>query len=174
MSSIGSIGSNPLIQMLNSQYSKSKANSSTDLSGSSETSSNDQGVDALKEKMDSAIADALKKLDTSSDADTIMQTIKSAIDGVMKENGIDPDAMKDGMRPSDQDSTNMPPPPPPSQGGGGKDDFMSKIESLLQQNGFDVDKFKSEMSAKHAQHGSSSSMQLMNTLTSTQGVDEQA
>jgi len=175
MSSIGNIGLSSTVQMLNSQYSTSQSgNNRIDKSSdSTDTSSNDQGIDSLKNEMDSAITDALKKLDKSSDADTIMQTVKSAIDGVMKENGIDPQAMKDGMRPSGQDSANMPPPPPQSQNGG-KDDFMSKVESLLQQNGFDVDKFKSEMSQKQAQHVSSSSMQLMNTLNSSQGVNAQA
>jgi hypothetical protein len=173
MSSIGSIGGNSSVQMLNNQYlaSQSGNNSIDEASGSTETSSNDQGIDSLKNQMDTAITDALKKLDKSSGADTIMQTVKTAIDGVMKENGIDPQAMKDGMRPSGQDSANMPPPPSHN---GEKDGFMSKVESLLQQNGFDVAKFKSQMSKEHAQHGSSSSAQLMDKLSSTQGVNAQA
>jgi hypothetical protein len=174
MSSIENIKGHSLTQMVESRQAALKTGgAAASLSSSSDASSNDQGIDALKEEMDSAISDSLQKLDKSSDADTIMQTIKTAMDGVMKENGIDPEAMKDGMRPSgDQDSASMRPPPP--QNGGGKDDFMSKVESLLQQNGFDVDKFKSEMSQKQAQHGNASSMQLMGALNSAQGVNEQA
>jgi hypothetical protein len=51
---------------------------------------NGQGFDGLRTKIDDAVAGALKKLDKSSSASEIMQTIKTTVDSTLKANGIDP------------------------------------------------------------------------------------
>jgi hypothetical protein len=171
----GSLSS--LVQTINSQSQSGQAvGDAIDEStgASTEEGTNDRGIDALKTKIDAAISEALKNLDKTASADQIMQTVKSAIDGVLKENGIDPEEMKQGMQPAGQDMANMPPPPPPNGSGGGSDDLMSKIESLLQGNGFDVENFKSELAAKMTQQTSNSGLKLLDDLSSTQGIDTQA
>jgi hypothetical protein len=182
MSSLGSINGlqsstyTSLLEMVSSKtQSASSALSLQSDSDVSETSSNENGVDKLKEKIDSAISAALAKLDKSSSADEIMQAIKSAVDTTMSENGVDKSRMQ-GQAP--------PPPPGGGQGPGGpggpggsgkKDEFMSKIESLLAANGFDVEKFESELEAsRQKQQSQDSSLTLLSSLTATNGVDTQA
>jgi hypothetical protein len=60
---------------------------------------NGQGFDGLRTKIDDAVAGALKKLDKSSSASEIMQTIKTTVDSTLKANGIDPEAMRESMPP---------------------------------------------------------------------------
>jgi hypothetical protein len=170
MSSIGSIygtGSTDSSSWITILLKRSQSVSSdgTSVAGSETDTTNDQGIDGLKSKIDTAIEQALKKLDKSSSAEVIMQTIKSAVDSTLQANGIDTEAMK----------REMPPPPPQGSGAngpGGRDDFMSKIESLLQENGFDVDKFKSELASM--QNASGSALNMFGNLSSAQGVDTQA
>lgn len=181
MSSIGSINGmqtydlNSLIQSL-LRRSQSTQSDNTSVSSSSETSestlTNDQGIDGLNAKIDTAISDALKKLDKSSSADEIMQTIKSAIDSTLKANGVNPENMQPPQMSSNSGGT----PPPIRQGGEGNssDPFMSKIEQLLQQNGFDVEKFKSELASKATEQSGTSMLQLFNNVTSSKGVNAQA
>jgi hypothetical protein len=72
------------------------------------------------------------------------------------------------------------PPPSDSSGGpmgnraaGGKDGFMAKIEELLSQNGFDVDKFRSEIESKMSSD-SNAGLDVLNALDASQGVNTQA
>jgi hypothetical protein len=176
MSSIGSLSGTDssslidLIKQFSVQSQSSTVAKTVDQTDS--TGTNDQGIDALKSIIDSAVSEALKKLDKSASADQIMQAIKSAADGVLEANGVNPEEMKGGMRSPVGNSTEAPLPPPNGQGG--QDDFMTKIEALLQQNGFDVEKFKSEMAAKMAQHTGNTGLEALNSLSSTQGINTQA
>jgi hypothetical protein len=115
-------------------------------------------------------------LDKSSSANEIMQTIKSAIDSMLKANGVNPEGEQLGMQPPQisSNSGSPPPMPPGSSQGSGSDPFMSKIEQLLQQYGFDVEKFKSELASKATEQSSTSMLQLFNNLSSSQGVNTQA
>ncbi len=180
MSSLGSINwleSSSYTSLLELVASKTQTSTSALSVGSdsevSETSSNENGVDKLKEKIDAAISTALAKLDKSSSADEIMQAIKSAIDTTMAQNGVDKSKMQ-----------GQAPPPPPQGGGqgpvgpggaGGKDEFMSKIESLLAANGFDVQKFESELEAsRQKQQSEDSSLNVLSSLATTNGINTQA
>jgi translation initiation factor 1 (eIF-1/SUI1) len=131
---------------------------------------NGQGLDALRTKIDDAVAGALKKLDKSSSATEIMQTIKTTVDSTLKANGIDPKAMQESMsshmKSGGADDARL-----QMQGdAGGK--FMAMIEQLLQENGFDVDKFKNEL--KSAISSSSSPLDLFGSIHSKQGVNVEA
>ena len=169
-----------LIQQLSKQRQVAQSGSST-VDGRSDASTvidgNDQGINAMKEKIDAAILEALQKLDKSASADEIMQTIKSAVDTTLKANGIDPEAMKSKMRPpmapsdSGQNAAAMPPPKGGPEGG---DDFMSKVIELLRDNGFDVDKFKSELASEMAKRSDSSTLDFMSNMNSSVGLNEQA
>jgi hypothetical protein len=171
MTSIGNITGSASISLttLYQQICRNQRESTGQSTGSVEK--NEQGIESLKGKMDTAISEALKKLDKSSSADEIMATIKTAIDSTMEANGLDPEAMKGKM-----------PPPPDAAGGamggpnrpaGEKDGFMAKIEELLSQNGFDVDKFRSEMESKMSAH-SKAGLDVLSALDASQGVNTQA
>jgi hypothetical protein len=178
MSSIGNITGTgtsdltSLIQNLLERSQSTQSNSTSESSSSETTSTNGQGIDGLKTKLDAAIADALKNQDKSSSADEIMQAIKSAIDSTMKANGVNPEDMQPPQMSGSSNGTQ----PPMPQGGQGSnsDPLMSKIEQLLQENGFDVEKFKSELASKATEQSGASMLQLFNNVISSQGVNEQA
>lgn len=165
------------------QLSASTTSAATGESSETESvaASNENGIDALKSKMDAAISEALGKLDKSASAEEIMGTVKSAIDGVMEANGLDPEAMKAGARPPEppegaEGEMGGTPPPPAGASGmrGNNDDFMSKVESMLEANGFDVEKFRSELASYMNGDSDGSGLTLASELNSTQGIDTQA
>jgi hypothetical protein len=159
----------------------SRSNKSTERSKNSQTSGlgsvsditagNDEGVDSLKSKIDAAVTEAINKLDKSSSFTEIMDAIKTAVDSTLKANGVDPESMKNKMPPEDGQGA---PPMPPKDGP--NDEFRNKIDELLEENGFDVEKLRSEMmsSTTATSDDQSSILEFLKKLKNQQGVDTEA
>jgi hypothetical protein len=95
------------------------------------------GVDVeglnLEEELTDAITTAVAKAQESGDTTDMRKVIEQAIDDTLKENGLDPEAIKEQLRPAGgpggpQGGGGMPPGPPPD-GMGGVGDSSSSSSS---------------------------------------------
>jgi hypothetical protein len=123
-------------------------------------------MESLRKAIEEAVAKALGSLDKNSSAETVMNTLKSAVDGAMKAAGIEPPRPPDGARG----------PGGPGAAGGPGNDFMSLLDQLLQENGFDPEKIKEELQSQESgamqTAGTSSvTLNLLMYLPATGGVD---
>jgi hypothetical protein len=148
------------------------------LSGAGAATGNPNGMAALQEQIEQAIATALGSLDKTSSAQEVMQTIKDAIDQTLRANGIDVESMQ-GSAPS---------PPPgdgtPAVGGPQSNDADGKslealIDRLLDENGFDAQEIKRELQQAMASsvtgtESTSATMTLIMQFPLSGGVDTQA
>jgi hypothetical protein len=170
-------GSSEIYAMLLQTGKQTAATSASGNTSEQPVGPNPGGIDDLKSQMDAAISAALAGLDKSSSADTVLKTIKEAMDSVLKANGIDPTAMKDAP---------PPPPPPPVENTDdsstddsttGQNDLATTLYDLLKANGFDPEKIKEELLAEQGSTDTASSTSgfemLYRILTGT-GVNTQA
>ena len=135
---------------------------STDSSGSTTT------MEALRKAIAEAVAKALAGLGKDSSAETVMNTVKSAVDAAMKAAGIEPPPPPDGARDFGR----------PGAASSSDTDFVSMLDQLLQQNGFDPAKIKEELqsqsaNAPQASGTSSVTLNLLMYLPAAGGVDTQ-
>ncbi len=197
MTTIGSIGtssSNSILQYLQAIAEEKAAQVSsngTQESGDSEESSgvstgnSESSIESLKTQMDQAITDALQKLDSSASATEIMQAVKEAVDDTMEANGIDPEAMQkpapgEGNPPSGETAgAGSPPPPPDGADRQGSDTMATRLDQLLEENGFDPDQIRAELQAEYADRtnqdsSQSSFLMFLQQFMGTSGFDVEA
>lgn len=148
------------------------------LSAAGAATGNPNGMAALREQIEEAIAAALAALDKTSSAQEVMQAIKDAIDQTLRDNGIDAESMQSAA----------PPPPPagamPPAGGPRADDsdgesLETVIDRLLEESGFDAQEIKLELQQAMAASASgtestSATLTLILQLPLDAGVDTQA
>jgi hypothetical protein len=156
---------------------RSTGTAASSLTQISTSSDNPDGVESLQDQIKAAIAAALQSLDKTSSADTIMNTIKNAVDQTLRANGIEPPSGPGGPG-GPPPSGSAPPPGGSSRTDKSGNDLMSIIDSLLQQNGFDPAAIRSQLqqemsAAQTTSTGASGSMTLILQLPLT-GVDTQA
>jgi hypothetical protein len=199
MSAVGSIASTSAerLQMLLLQQSLSAASTSAAAStqtdtaaSSSDGTSNELGMAALKKMIEEAIRAALASLESSSSAQEVMSAVKNAVDSTLEANGIQPGPPPsgsgppmDGQAPADGQAAagQAPPSGPPPAGGpppGGQGDLGSTIDSLLEEAGFDPDKIRSELMNPTSSSGTSTSnsaatLSLILQIPLNGGIDTQ-
>jgi hypothetical protein len=157
MDSIGGINSSdPQLYGLLQGTGQTQAASGSQSSGATDgTSSSDlrQKVAGLQDQIDTAVNSALQNLDKSTDAKGVFQAVKTAIDGVLKDNGVDPSQVKPhhhhhhhGQGGSGSGASGT------QQAGG----FRGHIDDLLKQNGFDPDQLRQQLVSSLGSAGSAS------------------
>jgi hypothetical protein len=186
MSSIGSVdssSSNVWIEKLLAMQKTSAAGqtSSSSSTSTTATTTSTSDLDNLQAQVKSAVSAALSKLDKSSSAEVVMNTVKSAVDDTLKTNGIDVSQMHKGDGPQGAGGQRPPPPPgggsPPGGAGGGKggDSMASMIDDLLKENGFDPDAIKQALAASSSsssqQSQTNSGLDLLSSLPLNGGID---
>jgi hypothetical protein len=172
MTGVGTVGNTGIQNLYNQILQQSSVLAPTTLAAKAETSAettesngNPKGVSGLLDQIRSAVSQALASLDKTSSSQTVVDTIRSAIDSTLKANGIDTSA---GIaRPHHRHEAKK-----------NQDAFQQMIDQLLQQNGFDPNKIRADL---QAQSGSSSSaggsaiaIVLISALPVAGGVDAQA
>jgi hypothetical protein len=182
------------LQMLLMQQALSTAGTTTTqmtesatsaVSSADESTSNPNGMAALQEQLEEAIAEALASLDKTSGAEEVMDAVKSAIDETLQANGIDTEAMQgapppppDGAPPNGAPPAGGPPPagPPPAESS--ENSLTSMIDRLLEEYGFDPEEIKRElqeaMTAAANAGTSNTSLALAMQLPLNSGIDTQA
>jgi hypothetical protein len=162
-----------LLQQISRTQSATAANAattSTSAASSTGSSGSTNTLESLRKAIEEAVAQALADLDENSSAETVMKTVKSAVDGALKAAGIEPPPPPpDGVRP----------PGGPGGAAGAGDDFVSMLDQLLEENGFDPEKIKEELRSQRADTqqtpGTASfTLNLLMYLPATGGVDTQA
>jgi hypothetical protein len=155
-----------LQQISRMQTGSARAGQATAGSTSAGASGSTNTMESLRKAIEEAVAKALGNLDKNSGAETVMNTVKSAVDGAMKAAGIEPPRPPDGARG----------PGGPGRAGGPGNDFMSLLDQLLQENGFDPEKIKEELQSQESgamqTAGTSSvTLNLLMYLPATGGID---
>jgi hypothetical protein len=161
-----------LLQQISRTQAATAANAataSTSASVSAGSSGSTNTLDSLRKAIEEAVAQALAGLDKNSSAEAVMKTVKSALDGALKAAGIEPPRPPDGAQP----------PGGPGAAAGAGDNFVSMLDQLLQENGFDAEKIKEGLrsqSAGTAQTPGTTALtlNLLMYLPATGGVDTQA
>ncbi len=161
-----------LLQQISRTQSATAANAattSTSAAAPTGSSGSTNTLESLRKAIEEAVAQALAGLDKNSSAETVMKTVKSAVDGALKAAGIEPPPPPDGARP----------PGGPGGAAGAGDDFVSMLDQLLEENGFDPEKIKEELRSQSAgtqqTPGTASlTLNLLMYLPATGGVDTQA
>ena len=161
-----------LLQQISRTQAATAANAattSTSVAASTGSSGSTNTLESLRKAIEEAVAQALGGLDKNSSADTVMKTVKSAVDGALKAAGIEPPPPPDGAQ------------PPGGTGGaaGSGDNFVSMLDQLLQENGFDPEKIKEGLRSQSASTtqtpGTASlTLNLLMYLPAAGGVDTQA
>jgi hypothetical protein len=154
MDSIGGINSSdPQLYGLLQGAGQTQAVSNSQESGSTDgTQGSDlrQKVAGLQDKIDTAVNSALQNLDKSTDAKGVFQAVKTAIDGVLKDNGIDPSQVKPHHHHHHHGQGGGSGASGTQQAGG----FRSHIDDLLRQNGFDPDQLRQQLVSSLGSAGS--------------------
>ena len=193
MSGIGSVTSSNselLRILLLQQTSTLQSSNSTDASSVDQTGASNsgtatddsKGLKGLMKQIEQAVAAALASLDKLAGAQQVMDTIKNAIDSTVKANGVSLGFPAGGSgAPStgqaDAAGAKRPSGPPPAGGPGGG--MGALLDKLLEENGFDPEKIKSELQQARTDTassatGASATMMLILQLPANSGVDAQA
>jgi len=136
-----------LLQQLRSNSSSSATGKAKDTDGDNDGSTTGQTSDAgsttavssvnptdLKSQIDAAVSAAIKNQSPSGSVTDLLQSIRSAIDNTLKQNGIDPKQLHHGHH--------------AQPGGQNLSQFQSQFESLLKQNGIDPQTFEQQLAAE--------------------------
>jgi hypothetical protein len=205
MSTIGSIGNNQqsISQLLATMNANSTPKTDNDGAGDSTgvasatltgAAGAASGLVNLQQQILAAVSAAVGKLDKTSSATDVAGAIQSAVRNTLQQNGIDPAQFQQqasrtgghhhhhhskagasspaGTNPA-QDGTS----PQTGTNNGG---FLSAVDQILQQNGFDIDQVNQALLAQAAQAGSTGSgsagnqgtdvSTLLQDIGTTQGV----
>lgn len=172
MTAIGTIGNNGVQSFYNQILQQNNAPAQSALTAQAEKANataealgNPKGVNSLLDQIRSAVSQALSSLDKTSSSQTVMDTIKNAIDSTLKANGIDTSA--EVARPHRAHGAKK-----------GESAFQQMIDGLLQQNGFDPAKIRADLQAQSKSSltasGGVMAIVLISGLPVSGGVDTQA
>jgi hypothetical protein len=152
MTSISGIsGSDPQLYDLTQSLASTRSSSETAPADGTASGGPAQKLGGLRDKIDAAVSSALQNLDKSTDAKDVFQTIKTAVDGVLKDNGVDPAKVQQhrhhhhhGYGGGAGGSAGGGGGAGGSAGGGG---VSAHIDDLLRQNGFDPDQLRQQLAS---------------------------
>ena len=193
MSGIGSISGSGMdtYALLRQVLNKSNSSDSTESTASTTSSSSDasgtgqsdllkliaelvqpesdgQQTEPLADQLKTAITTAVQKAQDSGNTSDLKQVIEDAVDQTLKDNGYDPEKLKEELQSTMGSMPDMPPPPPPPDGSNNTNSSNSDGSDSSSTNNSQIDPWTRKLLSEIWNSDSSASQNLCGVLFDVQ------